>query len=410
MQRHQRSSSLVMAMLLLTVLVGIPSGGLMWAAEPVVLSPLVWSVVASPVVPVRGSDARLHLAYELLFTNVTDTTVRIESVEVIDPLDHRVISSVNRVEAIGGEDVTAKARRFSRKGTLERKNYAVWLGPGQSGLMYFNVTVTERSELPSQLAHRVSVSQLEGEGAHEITAIGGFTAVSDTDAIVLSPPLRGDRWLNADGCCAIIGPHRFTLLPINGMERAPEHFAIDFVQLDAQGRLYVGDLKNLHSWPFYGAEVVAAAPGAVVEVVNDLPDQVPGQLPPDATIETAAGNHVIIDMGDGRFALYAHLVPGSVEVSVGAVVSRGQRLGLLGNSGNTDGPHLHFQVMDSPSALNTTGLPFVFDTWEFQGRVLGSLAEVNKVLFDGKSPVIDEAGRSARTGEMPLSLDLVGFK
>jgi murein DD-endopeptidase MepM/ murein hydrolase activator NlpD len=190
-------------------------------------------------------------------------------------------------------------------------------------------------------------------------------------------------------------------------ERAPEHFAIDFVQLDAQGRLSVGDLKNLHNWPFYGAEVLAAAPGTVVEVVNDLPDQVPGQLPSDATIETAGGNHVIIDMGHGRFALYAHLIPGSVAVEVGEVVSRGQ---LLGNSGNTDGPHLHFHVMDSPSALNTTGLLFVFDSWEFQGRVLGSLDDVNKTLFAGQSPTIDPAGSGTRTAEMPLSLDLIGFK
>jgi hypothetical protein len=247
-------------------------------------------------------------------------------------------------------------------------------------------------------------------GAPEFTAIGGLTAVSSTDAIVISPPLTGDRWLVGDGCCTIIGPHRFTVLPLNGVLRAPEHFAIDFVQLDAQGRLYVGDMTNLHSWPFYGAEVLAAAPGTVVEVVKDLPDQVPGQFPSDVTIETAAGNHVIIDIGDGQFALYAHLVPDSVGVNKGDVVSRGQRLGLLGNSGNSDAPHLPFQVMDRASALNTTGLPFVFDTWAFQGRVVGSLQEVTKILFAGESPVIEVSGSGARTDEMPLILELMGFK
>jgi hypothetical protein len=411
MRRLQLSRSLVTATVFLAVWMGVfSSGGLIGAADPVALSPLVWSVVAPPIVPVQGSDARRHLAYELLFTNVTDTTVRLETVEVIDPLDHRVVGTLNRVEALDGEEITLKLRWFSRQGTMTRQNYAVWLPPGQAGLLYLDVTVAERSELPSQIGHRVRVSQPGLPGDPAFTAIGGLTAVSDTDAIVLSPPLKGDRWLNADGCCAIIGPHRFTLLPINGTERAPEHFAIDFVQLDAQGRLYVGDLKDLQNWHFYGAEVLAAAPGTVVEVVNGLPDQVPGQLPPDATIETAAGNHVIIDMGEGRFALYAHLIPGSVAVQVGEVVNRGQRLGRLGNSGNTDGPHLHFHVMDRPSALNTTGLPFVFDTWEFQGRVVGSLDEVNKILFAGESPVINEAGSGVRTDEMPLSLDLLGFK
>jgi hypothetical protein len=51
-----------------------------------------------------------------------------------------------------------------------------------------------------------------------------------------------------------------------------------------------------------------------------------------------------------------------------------------------------------------------FDTWEFQGRVLGSLDDVNKTLFAGQSPTIDPAGSGPRTDEMPLSLDLIGFK
>jgi Peptidase family M23 len=336
--------------------------------------------------------------------------VRLESVEVIDPLDQRIIGARTRMEALGGEDVTAMVRRFSRQGTLQRQNYALWLGPGQAGVLYVDVTVTDRRDLPSQLGHRVRASQPRAPGSPEFTVIGGVVAVSDTEAVVLSPPLKGDRWLVADGCCAVIGPHRFTLVPLSGMARAPEHFAIDFVQLDAQGRLYVGDIAELHSFPFYGAEVLAAAPGTVVGVVNDLPDQVPGRFPADASIETAAGNHVIVDMGNGRFALYAHLIPGSVAVQVGAVVSRGQRLGLLGNSGNTDAPHLHFQVMDSPSVLNTTGLPFVFDTWTLEGHVSGSLDDVNKTLFAGQSVTIDPAGSSARTDEMPLILELLGFK
>jgi hypothetical protein len=51
-----------------------------------------------------------------------------------------------------------------------------------------------------------------------------------------------------------------------------------------------------------------------------------------------------------------------------------------------------------------------FDTWEFQGRVRGSLDDVNKTLSAGQSPTIDPAGSGPRTDEMPLSLDLIGFK
>ncbi len=52
--------------------------------------------------------------------------------------------------------------------------------------------------------------------------------------------------------------------------------------------------------------------------------------------------------------------PGSVRVKVGDKVKPGQVLGLLGNSGNTDTPHLHFHVMDGPSPLVANGLPYVF--------------------------------------------------
>lgn len=371
---------------------------------------MVWSVVAPPLVLVKGSDARIHLAYELLFTNVTHTAVRLDAVEIVDPLDHRIIGTLNRMEAIGGEDITSMLRRYSRQTTFMRQNYSAWLPPGESGLLYLDVILEDNGGLPSRIGHRVRVSQPHQSGEPEFTAVGGVSAVSSAAAMVLSPPLKRDRWLIGDGCCAIIGPHRFSLLPINGALRAAEHFAMDIVQLDAQGRLFTGDSKNLHAYPYYGAEVLAAAAGTVVAVVNGMPDQVPGELPADTTIETAAGNHVIVDMGEGRFALYAHLIPGSVVVGVGDMINRGQLLGLLGNSGNTDAPHLHFHVMDGPSALNSTGLPFVFDTWEFQGRTVGSLDDVQKAVQAGEPPVINETGQGPRTHEMPLSLDLFGFK
>ena len=63
-----------------------------------------------------------------------------------------------------------------------------------------------------------------------------------------------------------------------------------------------------------------------------------------------AGNHVIIDLGKGTFALYAHLKKGSVIPKRGEFVSRGQLLGIVGNSGNSGAPHLHFEIMAAPSS------------------------------------------------------------
>ena len=65
------------------------------------------------------------------------------------------------------------------------------------------------------------------------------------------------------------------------------------------------------------------------------------------TLETVGGNNVIMEIGDGLYAFYAHLQPGSLRVKVGDKVRRGQVLGLLGNSGNSSEPHLHFHICNA---------------------------------------------------------------
>jgi murein DD-endopeptidase MepM/ murein hydrolase activator NlpD len=95
----------------------------------------------------------------------------------------------------------------------------------------------------------------------------------------------------------------------------------------------------------------------VVAVENGAPDNAPGVM--DA--EHKAGNHVVLDLGNGEFALLAHLQKGSVAVKVGDKVTAGQRLGLTGNSGNTSEPHLHFHVQDGPKLFEGAGIPAFFD-------------------------------------------------
>ncbi|MDQ3652241.1 MAG: M23 family metallopeptidase [Acidobacteriota bacterium] len=380
--------------------------------DPIVLTPVAWSVIADPVVPVRGTDGRVHLAYVLLFTSLSTERARITSIEVVDPLRNNRVVGTSRVVTVEDDDVTTKFKLLALKQpTITKAGYSDWLRPARSAFLYLDVTFDDLRDVPRQIKHRVTVSQTDAQNKPVlITGIGGLTEVSRREAVVLSPPLKGDRWMNVNGCCEIIGPHRSAILPLNGTLRPAQQFAIDFMQLDAQGRLYTGDPKDLNNWHYYGTQVVAAAGGRVVKVVNDLPNQVPFETPLGITGETIAGNQVIIDMGEGRYALYAHMIPGSVVVSEGQLVERGQLLGRLGNSGNTDAPHLHFHVMDRPSALDANGLPFVFDRMEFQGRTVGTLNGVLGEIFDGGAAQINPAGGGRRRREMPLTLDVVGFK
>ena len=75
------------------------------------------------------------------------------------------------------------------------------------------------------------------------------------------------------------------------------------------------------------------------------------------SVERMAGNHVVLSTSAG-YVLVAHLQQGSVGVRPGEHVAAGNRLGLVGNSGNSLGPHLHIQVMDGPDPMAASVVPF----------------------------------------------------
>jgi murein DD-endopeptidase len=118
------------------------------------------------------------------------------------------------------------------------------------------------------------------------------------------------------------------------------------------------------------------------------------------TVDNAVGNYVTLDLGHGRFALYAHLQPGSLRVKVVDNVKAGQALALMGNSGNSDAPHLHFQLTDGNSPMGSEGIPYEFETFTQLGVIDGP-----DVLDSGKSwppnagekPVVFITGRFPST-------------
>ena len=113
--------------------------------------------------------------------------------------------------------------------------------------------------------------------------------------------------------------------------------------------------------------MLAVADAVVTATKDGIAENVPQKTADVVTLENVAGNHVVLDLGKGRFALYAHFQPKSLRVKVGDRVRRGQVLGLIGNSGNSTEPHLHFHVSDGPSPLGSEGVPYVFDAFEAHG-------------------------------------------
>ncbi len=147
----------------------------------------------------------------------------------------------------------------------------------------------------------------------------------------------------------------------------------DLLQLREDGQRFTGDRLDNRNYRCYGAEAMAVTDAAVVEVKDGIPENVPGRnsraVP--ITLETVAGNHVILELAEGRYALYAHLQPGKLRVKINDRVRRGQVLGLVGNSGNATEPHLHFHVCDRKSPLASEGVPYHLANFEVQGKGMG---------------------------------------
>jgi hypothetical protein len=267
-----------------------------------------------------------------------------------------------------------------------------------------DVTFGATDELPRKLTHRLTVHARTGASTVPVFE-SCPTDVSRRHAVVISPPLQGDRWVVGNGCCDTITPHRGALVPVNGGLHVSQRFAIDFVQLQPDGRLYTGPSHDVSSYPYFGVPVLSVADGVVVNRMDDQPEQVPLKPVVDVTAENAGGNFLVVDIGHGNYAFYAHMQPGSLRARLGDRVKLGQVLGLLGNSGNTDAPHLHFHMMDGPAPLGSNGLPYEFTSFEGQG-VASSLDP----MMAGKAAPIDGAALAGpHSGQLPLNLQVISF-
>lgn len=144
-------------------------------------------------------------------------------------------------------------------------------------------------------------------------------------------------------------------------------FALDGVGLDAgYGVNISGGGRKSEEYAGWGRTILAPAAGVVVRARTDRPDQPdpensdPKFFAPEFPNGGDPGNHVVIDHSNGEFSLLAHLQAGSVLVKLGDHVTQGQPLGKLGSSGDTQTPHLHYQLQSGPDIQWSDGLPCRF--------------------------------------------------
>ena len=362
---------------------------------PTVVTPLLASVIAAPI-PVPATDGKVHLAYELLLTNVLNQGLTLTSVDVRAG-DQTLLN-------LAGDRLTYWTRALGNSTSTTK------LGPAQSAAVWLDVALDRGATIPAELVHGVGVSLAQPQPPlFPATMIETVAPVSvqTRKPSVIAPPLVGPNWVDTNSCCDMT-PHRIALNPLNGQLWAAERFAIDYVQLLPDGRLFNGDKTKPESYSGFGADIHAVDDGQVVAVVDGLPEQVPGQNPTGLPLEQYAGNHIVQVMADGNYALYAHLKTGSIKVKVGDQLSSGQMIASLGNTGNTDGPHLHFHVMSTPDPLRSNGLPFVLSSFRLDGRIASM--DVEDAVKAGQ-PAPMQPGFTPRdeSDVSPLVLDVMTY-
>jgi Peptidase family M23 len=360
-----------------------------------VITPLLLAVENAPV-PFLGSDGQNHLVYELQLTNFSSGEALVQQVDVIG--DGRMLARLDN-EAI--------ATRLQPIGRREPRGT---LGAGEQALLFVHVVLAADALIPRQIIHLVSGRMPSAPPSlRELRETGGETPVDRRQVIMIGAPLRGDRFISADSCCDA-SRHTRAALPVNGRVFLAQRLAVDWEQLDAEGRIYAGAQSDPASYAIYGREVLAVADAAVVAVQEGLPEQQPGKMPAEIAVEEADGNSIMLGLGTGSYALYAHLRAGSITVKPGDRVKRGQLIARVGNSGNTLAPHLHFHVMDTPSPLASNGLPYAIDAFQVTGSANGTQA-FDKAEADGTplaiTPVVP--GRAVRNA-LPLDQLEISFK
>jgi peptidase M23-like protein len=324
--------------------------------------PRVEVVCPSSPIPVR-IDKRQVLVYELHITNFDTVPLTLKRFEVFANEE-----SSGALSALAGATLSAQMIRVGGAMTMAGSGGGVQdarvIEPGGRSVIFVWIELQPNRSVPGSLKHRMVFSAAPDSAMD--AALEDFQVPLSHDSVpTLAPPFKGGVWL------AGIGPannsdHRRTITAIDGHIYSAERFAIDWVKVGPNGdSRHDGAMRN-ENWWGWGEPVLAVADGEITEVLDGIPDNTPRVLPP-VTLDNIAGNHVILQIAPDRYVTYAHLQNGSIKVRHHDHVHRGDVLALLGNSGNTTGAHLHLQLTDGNSVLQSQGVPFVFERFTYLG-------------------------------------------
>ena len=348
----------------------LAGAGLVTATAPSPVRPAFPPVqlqVRTPLEPtVLPSAGRNYLVYEVHLQNFAADAMTLRGIQVLDA-DNGNAGPIAEIKEV---QLDARLRRVTiGDNPAGNRN----LGTGQSSVAFLCLAFDSPAQVPARLRHRVLL-----DGA---VADGPVIGTRAMPLRVLGGPVAGTNW-SPDNNPSLHSHHRMGLWVVDRIAQISRRYALDWKKYGKDGKSWAGDQRDVRSYYAYGEKTVAVADGTVVVAQDGYPDNIPrtpaGFEPAvPVTMDSIAGNRVVIDLGGGQFAYYAHLKPGSVRVKAGERVKRGQWLARVGNSGDARQPHLHFQLTNNADVMASEGLPHLFDqywmkvgdgTWETRSR------------------------------------------
>lgn len=324
-------------------------------------APVLNMIVPFAPIPVPSQNG-INLAYELELVPAEGQVPVIEKVEVLNPATGKILYTAD------GELLYALYNPASvpPPSPAEIQSGTVKLSLSRVSLWF----VVGPDAVPDRLSHRLTLNRTAaGQPPSSIT--GGEVAVKkDLVPVIVGSPVQGPGWMVMETTSPLT--HHFRAqITMNGVTRVPQRYAQDWVYLDpVSGQATSGNATLAKNYYGFGKEILAVANGTVIDASDGLADFETIYSAAGTPLANAAGNYVIIDIGNKKYACYAHMVNGSIRVKKGDIVKEGQVIGLNGNSGNSDIPHLHFQVVtDIPSFLGAEGYPHVYRSFDVTGEV-----------------------------------------
>lgn len=240
--------------------------------------------------------------------------------------------------------------------------WLVWLG--QAALTFGEVFGEKHARWPQRRAGVIAQILVCGAliGLFSVLALqaaSGYVPPAQEPVSLEFPFKNGTYYVFNGGNSELINPHLKTLHSQRFRAYRGQSYAVDIVKLNRWGTRASGFLpKALERYEIYGETVYAPCAGKVIATANTVPEMIPPQ--PDR--KHIPGNHVLLQCGEIH-VLLAHFRQGGVKVAPGEAIALGQPVGEIGNSGNTNEPHLHIHAQKPGSQatpLDGEPLPILF--------------------------------------------------